>query len=220
MTKYWLSVWSCLIVFFTLAGAFEGAYAQTTPIASSRPPVKPIDSIAKAILRGTAAMQARSAKQCLGLQNIEFFKSASQVQVFQIREGYYPADNALPHLGYASYVIQTTGPEQGKAFAAQLASALTDDSIYRSGGSLCFSPHIAFRVWNGTTYKDVLICFHCGNLAIQRPDGTEITGASTGNSRHPSFVDLAKKAFPRDPKIQSLSSVIAQAPARSKSIIP
>jgi len=174
------------------------------PIHTAKP--KSIEQILHDIRVEDQLQQQHTAKRDLGEKNISFFKGATRVQVFQVRYARGPQDNALPRMG--NCVIVSTRREQGKEFAGQLVSALTDDHIYRTGGSLCFNPHVAFRVWNGNAYADVLICFHCSNVQIRFSDGQRDIGTSTFNLRHPSFVDLAQMAFPEDTSIQSLNSVI------------
>ena len=173
-----------------------------------RHPVKPksIEQILHDIRVQDQLQERHTAKKDLGEKNIAFLSGATRVQVFQVRYARGPQDDALPKLG--NCVIISTGKEQGKEFARQLISTLTEDHIYRSGGSLCFNPHVAFRAWNGNSYADVLICFQCGNVQIHFSDGQHDVGASTFNLRHPSFVDLAKVAFPDDSSIQSLNSVL------------
>ena len=153
-------------------------------------------------------MRIGTTKQILGEKNVAFFSGVTRVEVFQVRYPRGLEDYALPRVG--KFALISTGKEQGKNFASQLAAALTDDHIYRQAGALCFDPHLLLRAWNGSVYADVAICFGCSNIEIYFSDNRPMVGASTWNYQHPSFVDLAKTALPSDKSIQSLNPAIVK----------
>jgi hypothetical protein len=90
------------------------------------------------------------------------------------------------------------------ATAAELRAIFADDSIYdweRAKGCE-FDPGVAIRFTKTSASLDVLLCFHCDELAVYR--GTTRVGGEDFDVARPRLVAIAKRLFPADDKIQAL----------------
>jgi hypothetical protein len=133
---------------------------------------------------------------------------ATKVEVFRV-DGFHPREDPSRwkpgemHVG--GYPVTGRGPDQGKAFADQLARVLSRWSTYSNAYAKCFWPGVAFRIWKGEEYVEILICFLCENLYAGPPRDFVMENASFhGSYSRRDFVRLAKEAFPDDPEIQAL----------------
>lgn len=138
----------------------------------------------------------------LGNEALAVLDGATRVEVFRIKPRKEAAKEQI-----AGYPITAPGKEQGKEFAAELASVLKDDKTWFGTGARCFIPGVAFRVWKDKESVDVIICFGCSNFHLVARDaaGKEVrmTGGAFGPTNGP-LLKLAKKAFPDDKEIQGI----------------
>jgi hypothetical protein len=127
---------------------------------------------------------------------------ATRVEVFRLD----PSDGRKPGEGrIGGWLITSQGEDQGPEFASDLSEILADDKTYTNNWAKCYDPGIAFRSWRDNDCVDVIICFRCGNLYYGRP--TELAKENAcfmSSPRASDLVQLAKRAFPHDQKIQAL----------------
>jgi hypothetical protein len=149
---------------------------------------------------------------------LNIFRGASHVQTYRV-DGYSfltqspsrPATKEeLPAVSKDSMIdgllITACGPTFGKSFANQLSGVVSDSKSYGRDGKKCIMiPGVVFRVWNGKTFADVVLCFHCGQVVIFGYDNTGKEMSSTsGTIATTGFARLVKIAFPKDSVLQKL----------------
>jgi hypothetical protein len=148
---------------------------------------------------------------------------AEKVQAASILEG---ADKVEPfriEVPFEShgldYTIVSRAHPLGHHFAKHLAAVLLNPKSYSipgQDGKLCiFDPHVAFRVWKGADFVDVLICFECMQLMVVENDpavperslGAKLARFRVGGDFDPvtgTIAQLAREAFPGDPSLQEV----------------
>src|SRR4051812_41937663 len=73
------------------------------------------------------------------------------------------------------YPVRRVSASQGRAFARQLARLVLEERSYNQSviKGCAFSPGVAFRVWARKRAVDVLLCFHCDQMAVGSVGGSE-----------------------------------------------
>lgn len=147
------------------------------------------------------------------------FAGADRVQVFRLFPQSGRQEKAQGTL-LGNVPFYAKGKEQGAAFASRLGALVLAPKSYMLPGqstSQCdIEPGVAFRVWRGKQFGDVIVCFECDQLAVLEnnpkiPENT-IGGWLTGrfvvaggfNPIRPQLLALAKEALPDSPEVQKL----------------
>ena len=93
-----------------------------------------------------------------------------------------------------------------EALAAQLSRLLLARSSYADYYTMCiFDPGIVFRFWKGERAVDVLVCFHCGDLAFQVAGASEALGAKLAfEPMRAELARLVRASRPGDPRFENL----------------
>jgi hypothetical protein len=132
---------------------------------------------------------------------------ATKVEVFRTDGTNGPFDERPRAPGeerIGGFRVTARGQDRGPEFAARLADVLLDGRTYSAARLACYWPGVAFRVWYGEEWVEVLICFHCDNLycgpATERVPRTASFHSTAARAR---LVRLAKEAFP-DEEVQGL----------------
>ena len=115
---------------------------------------------------------------------------------------------------------------QGRSFAARVGALVLDPNSYLQPGHTVkkcyFDPGVGFRVWKGRQFADVVICFHCNELAVlensphvpeQTFGGRVIGRFAVGGDFdpvRPQLAALAKEALPGIPEIDRLDKSTVQ----------
>lgn len=106
--------------------------------------------------------------------------------------------------------VIATGPVLDKQAANQITAVLLDKKPYLviSQPACLMMPAVIFRVWQGKSFVNIVICFHCGQMIIRgyNDSGSRVSdmyGLMTAAETH-TFSALAKQAFPQDTIIQAL----------------
>ena len=89
---------------------------------------------------------------------------------------------------------------------AELSRIVLDPASYDAFYKPCgFEPGVAFRFWKGQKAVDLLVCFHCTDLAFQGVGASEAIGGklSFGPVRT-RLLALVKKARPADKRLTDL----------------
>lgn len=163
---------------------------------------------------GTPSSRVRG---LLGDQAVSVLSNANKVDVFRVQSGLdenrpiavQKAEAATrPALGQVDvYAITARAPSQGTEFARRLAAIVLAETTYRwdVASGCIFQPGVAFRVFSGDSWCDVIICFHCGQLAIvvPQPQGPPRRIFHDFADRA-ALVRLVKEALPNDAEIQGL----------------
>src|SRR5437867_3817575 len=98
---------------------------------------------------GVAAVHAadddvpKKVEKHIGSDTVDLLQEAARVEVFRIK----PEQGAKSEEGISGYPITAAGKEQGKPFAARLATVLLQEKTYFGDQALCFTPGVAFRIW-------------------------------------------------------------------------
>jgi hypothetical protein len=95
------------------------------------------------------------------------------------------------------------------AFGHRLAAVFFNEKTYdfASAKGCLFDPGVIFRVWNGSQYLDLILCFQCNEFKFRLTDesGKELRqGGEDFDRSRAALLALAKEAFPNDREIQSL----------------
>lgn len=147
------------------------------------------------------------------------FANADRVQVFRLFSQRGKNEQARGKLlGGISYFAQ--GKQGDKAFAARLAATVLNPASYWLPGQStkqCYiDPGVAFRVWSGKRFADVIVCFECNQLVVLENNpkipessiGGWLTGrftvAGDFDPARQSLVALSKEGLPDSPEIQKL----------------
>jgi hypothetical protein len=107
----------------------------------------------------------------------------------------------------SGYPVLSAAKEQGKDFAKRLSALVQDEKSLFSAQARCFSPGVAFRLWNERESVDVVVCYTCWGLRLTARDADGKVLHQTGGgfkANHDAWVKLAKEAFPEDKQIQAL----------------
>ena len=169
-----------------------------------------------------AAAPPRQVGTFLGDKAVRILSAPTRVQTFRLvslderRGGVPTADSSIsattsPATAPAQlhqWPVSGTGPDQDAAFGARVAAALFNPRSYQfnSAKGCIFDPGVLFRVWSGSEYADMAVCFACDEFQLILPEAdgkTRKVGEDFDDNR-PAFVRLAKEAFPNDPQIQGL----------------
>ena len=145
---------------------------------------------------------------------VAILSHAEKVETFRLltgREGKVsnPGD-ALPKI-QKYYAVVATGPTLGPEFGSRLAGVFLSPGANRYSPSACiFDPGVAFRVWRGERYADLLVCFNCNVWSLEPPAGTadDDPGDVRGKDLRPvraAVVRLVREAFADDAEVRSLS---------------
>jgi hypothetical protein len=142
----------------------------------------------------------------------DILAGATKVEVFRIDGGWDESGGHDPKAvgpgepSVGGYAITVHGSDQGPTFAAKLNEVLSDPKTYTDQFAKCFWPAVAFRVWKGEEFVDVVICFKCHNFYIgPLTDKPVMENGSFSGSRNASrLLRLAKEAFPDDKEIHEL----------------
>lgn len=106
------------------------------------------------------------------------------------------------------FAVTAKGKTQGQQFARLLATLLFDEKTYMGAAKGCiFRPGVAFRVWKGNEFINVLICYSCREIKLFKTDQQQERNAETDiwfDSAQSEFIMLAQEAFPDDQEIQAL----------------
>ena len=104
--------------------------------------------------------------------------------------------------------LSATGPSQDKAFAAKFVALLQDPRLYAVPRDRClFHPGIVYRLWNGRSRVDCLLCFRCDDILILTRDAAgHVVHTEFANFAplRPTLLALVKQTFPTDQEIQGL----------------
>jgi hypothetical protein len=144
----------------------------------------------------------------LDAQTMTVLAGATRVEVFRTDGTNGPNDEKPRAAGEArigGYLVTARGPDQGPEFAARLADVLLDGRSYSAARMACYWPGVAFRVWSGEEWVEVLVCFHCDNLYCgPATDNVPRTASFHSTPARARLVRLAREAFPDDKEVQRL----------------
>jgi len=163
----------------------------------------------------------------LGRKTIGILEAGDRVEVFTVgetpvgRRGYADQITNAPFqqetpAAIQRYPVRRVAASQDRAFAQQIARPVLDEHSYeprmfpfgRSIAKGCIlRPGVAFRVWARKQAVDVLLCFHCDQVAIAPADGSKQMLSGDIDPARAAFVRLAKQALPDIPEIAKLSEV-------------
>jgi len=153
--------------------------------------------------RRSPAKVSEKLKGVLGDKVVAVLAGATKVEPFRIDPnslGTEDADKTKERIG--GYLVIGKGETLDKDSLAELVDVLLDDETYFGIAADCFMPGIVFRIWKGQEDVEVLICFQCDNLQFLEGKITE--GSFGGSRSRERLIELAKKAFPKDKRIQAL----------------
>jgi len=133
----------------------------------------------------------------------------TRVEVFRIDggdEAHEPRPINPGDLTVSGYAILAKGADQGPECAQRLEEILSVETMLAGMRAHCFWPGVAFRIWKGQEYTDMIICFRCQNYYLgPATDGRAMeNGWFAGSPSASRLVRLAKEAFPDDKEIQAL----------------
>lgn len=129
-----------------------------------------------------------------------------------------------PQMRLEDYPIVSRADNLNRDFATRLASLLLDPKSYvvpgRGVKTCLFQPRVAFRVWKGSKFADVLICFDCQQLMVVESDpevperflGDKSARFRVGGDFDPVVAEitrLAREAFPGDRSLEEILSPFA-----------
>ncbi len=118
-------------------------------------------------------------------------------------------------------LVTSIGPVLKPEFAKSLGQLLLNPRSYLSPGndakSCLMAPGVAFRVWSGQEFADVIVCLSCNQVLVVEQDPKvplrEIGGYTArfrvGGDFDPIYsqmVSLCKQIFEKDREIQALQS--------------
>lgn len=144
------------------------------------------------------------------------FDKATRVETFRL----FPtsaSDKPVGDVrGFATYWRGTTGA----GFARKLGAVLLRPDTYVLPGqstTLCyFEPGVAYRVWSGTKFLDVVVCFHCNQLGVVENDpkvperniggrlSARMNVLGNFNPARAELLSLTKEAFASDEALQAI----------------
>ena len=140
----------------------------------------------------------------LGDPTISILSGATRTETFRISE----LHDAKAKHAIGGFPIIAVGKTQRQAFTHRLSGVLLNYHTYAFGvGKNCaFIPGVAFRVWKGREFAEVVLCFNCNEVSIH----THVRGHSVHwadadfDPAREKLVRLAKQAFPRDKEIRQM----------------
>jgi hypothetical protein len=138
-------------------------------------------------------------------KTVAVLAGATKVEAFRL-ESAGPANAGIQsQRQFDGFAVKAQGKDQGPALAKKLADVLLDEKTYSTTFAACFTPGVAFRVWNGDACVDVVICFLCQNFYCGPPTENARENASFADTpARAALVRLAKEAFPDDKEVQGL----------------
>jgi hypothetical protein len=140
----------------------------------------------------------------LGEATTRILNGATRVEAFRV--GDKPAEKPEGKQ-VGGYAVLSAAGEKRKDFAKRLASLVQDEKSLFSAQARCFSPGVAFRLWNERESVDVVVCYKCWGLRLTARDAAGKVLHRTGGGFKENFdawVKLAKAAFPDDNEMQGL----------------
>ena len=159
-------------------------------------------------------------ERLLGRKTIGLLEAGDRVEVFVVGpmpvgpRGYADdntGDQVPPGtpLTIQRYPVRRVSASQGRAFAQQLARLVLDEGSYehRFIKGCAFSPGVAFRVWARKHAVDVLLCFHCDQLAVVSVDGRGDMITRDIDPSRAAFVRLVKSVLGSDPEVAKFSEL-------------
>lgn len=153
----------------------------------------------------------------LGNVAVSILAGATRVQAYRLNPviaGRPVRKESPPKPMFDGYEVTNANMELGAEAAARLAAVLFDDRTYESEEDKCaLMPGVAFRAWRGRESVDVLVCFHCGDLAFLVNDATGKTlkrGRTNFALVQPALISLARRAFPDDSELRALKPLVSQ----------
>jgi hypothetical protein len=166
--------------------------------------------------RGDAKAERRFGRMAVGI-----LEAGDRVEVFAVGPAPvgprgYADDNTGYHLPPGTpltiqrYPVRRVAPSQGRRFAKQLARLVMDERSYDQRNVIkgcAFSPGVAFRVWARKQALDVLLCFHCDQIAVALVGENEERYAGDLDPSRAAFVRMVKSVLGDDPEIAKLSEV-------------
>jgi hypothetical protein len=134
--------------------------------------------------------------------------SADRVEVFRIDGGnlYRPASEFVGDYPVLS-ASSITQPQSKDKLVRFLQPYLQSQSYQPDATGCNPQPGLAFRIWQGDSYLEVVMCFSCNTLMIldHHIAQHDFTSAWHDFSEdRPFLVQLAKQAFPQDTTVKSL----------------
>jgi hypothetical protein len=155
------------------------------------------------------ALQATVHAAFLKSKELEPVRSPDRVESLGVRGLVEPSDHTISPTvsnlpGRFAILPGAIAVEPG--LAADVSRIVLDPASYDAFDKACiFQPGVAFRYWKGDKAVDLLICFHCTDLAFQVVGAPEALGGkmSFGPGRL-RLVALVKTARPADQRLREL----------------
>ncbi|HEX8915674.1 MAG TPA: hypothetical protein VF796_25190 [Humisphaera sp.] len=160
-------------------------------------------------------------RKLLSDRGVEILRNPTRVEVYRIESGAElrraaTRPSTRPTTDPADvgrYPVIGRGPDRDAAFGRRLAAVFLDARTFDfdSAKGCMFTPGVAFRVYAGDAYLDLLLCFSCNEFQVLVPapaaGGTPHRGMEDTDRARPVLVRLAKEALPGDAVISGLKEV-------------
>src|SRR6266545_3325547 len=113
-------------------------------------------------------------------QALEPVRSPDRIESLEVRELIEPSDHDVtPTVSNlpGRFAIMPGAIPVDAGLGAELSRIVLDPASYDAFYKPCgFEPGVAFRFWTGQQAVDLLVCFHCTDLAFQVVGASEAIG--------------------------------------------
>jgi hypothetical protein len=157
----------------------------------------------------SAATSSAALASLLGSESLEAVRSPDRVESLPVEDVGGSKDSAAIRLATdlpGDFRILPQPLPVPPELAAKLSVLLLSPQSYPPVISFCmFDPGVALRFWKGNSAVDVLVCFHCNDLAFEPVGAPKSLGGkhSFAPIRGP-LLQLVQAARPHDERLQSL----------------
>jgi hypothetical protein len=142
-------------------------------------------------------------------KELEAVRSPDRVESLAVRGLIEPSDHSISPTASnlpGRFAILPGAIPVERGLALQVSRIVLDPASYDEFDKACiFQPGVALRFWKGSKAVDLLICFHCTDLAFQVVGAPEALGGKMsfgpGRSR---LAALVKAARPADQRLKDL----------------
>ncbi|HUB05924.1 MAG TPA: hypothetical protein VMB50_02935 [Myxococcales bacterium] len=153
-------------------------------------------------------------QELYGPAQLALVRQADRVEALRLT-GEFDADPKSPHRGVERWLTKSRPVSLTPRQARRAVTLVTARASFSMTQSHCdFLPGVLLRFWRGDRHVDVLLCFHCGDVAVILPEAEwpkEVMGLAEPWDYErrlglmpgfDSLLALSRDIFPGDPELR------------------